>query len=69
MLWRLDDLDHAGIEDPVGALVLGARPLAERVFVGGREVVRDGALLTADAEEIARDLAAASRRLAAGVRA
>jgi cytosine/adenosine deaminase-related metal-dependent hydrolase len=64
VLWRLDDLDHAGIEDPVAALVLGARPLAERVFVGGREVVRGGELLTADAEEITRDLAAASRRLA-----
>jgi cytosine/adenosine deaminase-related metal-dependent hydrolase len=69
VLWRLDDLDHAGIEDPVTALVLGARPLAERVFVGGREVVRGGELLTGDAGEIARDLAAASRRLAAGVRA
>jgi cytosine/adenosine deaminase-related metal-dependent hydrolase len=59
VLWRLDDLDHAGIEDPVAALVLGPRPLAERVFVGGREVVRGGDLLTADVEEIARDLAAA----------
>jgi cytosine/adenosine deaminase-related metal-dependent hydrolase len=58
VLWRLDDLDHAGIEDPVAALVLGARPLADRVFVGGREVVRGGELLTADVEEIARDLAA-----------
>ena len=58
VLWRLDDLDHAGIEDPVVALVLGARPLADRVFAGGREVVRGGELLTADVEEIARDLAA-----------
>lgn len=58
VLWRMDDLDHAGIEDPVAALVMGARPLADRVFVGGREVVRGGELLTADVEEIARDLAA-----------
>jgi 8-oxoguanine deaminase len=58
VLWRMDDLDHAGIEDPVAALVLGPRPLADRVFVGGREVVRGGELLTADVEEIARDLAA-----------
>jgi len=58
VLWRLDDLDHAGIEDPVAALVMGPRPLADRVFVGGREVVRGGELLTADVEEIARDLAA-----------
>jgi cytosine/adenosine deaminase-related metal-dependent hydrolase len=65
VLWRLDDLDHAGIEDPVAALVLGPRPLASRVWVGGREVVRDGELLTADTEQIAHDIAAASRRLAA----
>ncbi len=64
VLWRLDDLDHAGIEDPVAALVLGARPRPNRVFVAGREVVRGGELLTADVEEIARDLAAASARLA-----
>ncbi len=57
VLWRMDDLDHAGIADPVAALVLGARPLADRVFVGGREVVRDGQLLTADVERIARELA------------
>jgi cytosine/adenosine deaminase-related metal-dependent hydrolase len=63
VLWRLDDLDHAGIEDPVAALVLGARPAAERVFVGGREVVSGGELRTGDAETIARDLAAASARL------
>jgi cytosine/adenosine deaminase-related metal-dependent hydrolase len=57
VLWRLDDLDHAGIDDPVAALVFGARPLADRVFVGGREVVRGGELVTGDVEEIARDLA------------
>ncbi|MDA0162581.1 8-oxoguanine deaminase [Solirubrobacter ginsenosidimutans] len=69
VLWRLDDLDHAGIEDPVASLVLGPRPLADRVFVGGREVVRDGELLTGDVEEIAADLKVACRRLAAEVRA
>jgi cytosine/adenosine deaminase-related metal-dependent hydrolase len=58
VLWRLDDLDHAGVEDPVAALVLGPRPVADRVFVGGREVVRGGELLTGDAERIARELAA-----------
>ena len=55
VLWRLDDLDHAGIEDPVAALVLGARPLAETVIVDGRVVV-DGELKTGDVETIARDL-------------
>ena len=69
VLWHLDDLDHAGIDDPVASLVLGPRPLADRVFVGGREVVRDGELLTGDAEEIAADLKVACRRLAAEVHA
>jgi cytosine/adenosine deaminase-related metal-dependent hydrolase len=69
VLWRLDDLDHAGIDDPVASLVLGPRPLADRVFVGGREVVRDGELLTGDVEEIAADLKIACRRLATEVRA
>ena len=57
VLWRLDDLDHAGIEDPVAALVLGARPLAETVIVNGEVVVAGGELKTGDVETIARDLA------------
>lgn len=57
VLWRLDDLDHAGIEDPVAALVLGGRPLAQTVIVDGKVVVGDGELKTGDVEEIARELA------------
>jgi cytosine/adenosine deaminase-related metal-dependent hydrolase len=64
-LWRLDGVDHAGIADPVAALVLGARPLVELLLVGGEPVVADGELRTGDVEEIARDLAAASRKLQA----
>jgi cytosine/adenosine deaminase-related metal-dependent hydrolase len=62
-LWRLDGLAHAGIEDPVAALVLGAPAALELLLVGGRAVVRRGALLTAEEVTIARDLARASRRL------
>jgi cytosine/adenosine deaminase-related metal-dependent hydrolase len=62
-LWRIDDLDHAGIADPVAALVLGARPVAELLLVGGRPVVEQGRLLTGDEETIAGELAAASRKL------
>jgi cytosine/adenosine deaminase-related metal-dependent hydrolase len=62
-LWRIDDIDHAGIADPVAALVLGARPLVELLLVGGEPVVDGGELRTGDPAEIARDLAAASRRL------
>jgi cytosine/adenosine deaminase-related metal-dependent hydrolase len=63
-LWRLDSLAHAGIEDPVAALVLGTPQPVEHLLVGGRRVVAGGELLTADEDEIARELARASRRLA-----
>jgi cytosine/adenosine deaminase-related metal-dependent hydrolase len=56
VLWRLDDLDRAGIQDPVAALVLGPRPLADMVIVDGEVVVQDGELKTGDVEAIARDL-------------
>ena len=62
-LWQLGDLDHAGIADPVAALVLGARPIVDTLLVGGRPVVEHGRLTTADEEEIARDIAKASRRM------
>ena len=62
-LWRLDDLDHAGIADPVAALVLGPRPVVGLLLVGGMPVVENGRLTTADEEEIARDIAVASRRM------
>ncbi len=56
VLWRLDDLDHAGIDDPVASLVLAARPLADMVLVDGEVVVQDGELRTGDVEAIAREL-------------
>jgi cytosine/adenosine deaminase-related metal-dependent hydrolase len=63
-LWRIDDVDHAGIADPVAALVMGPRPLVHTLIVGGRVVVAGGELRTFDEAVIARDLAAQSRRLA-----
>ena len=62
-LWRLDGIDHAGIADPVAALVLGPRPIVDTLLVGGRIVVEGGHLTTGDEDEIARELAAASRKL------
>jgi cytosine/adenosine deaminase-related metal-dependent hydrolase len=64
-LWRLDDVWHAGIEDPVAALVLGAAPRVDHLLVEGRLVVADGELRTGSEHAIARDLAAACRRLSA----
>jgi cytosine/adenosine deaminase-related metal-dependent hydrolase len=63
-LWRLDGLGHAGLSEPVAALVLGHASRVELMLVGGRVVVEDGELKTADETEITREIAAASRRLA-----
>ena len=62
-LFRVDDLAHAGIADPLEALALAPPARAQAVIVDGRLVVRDGRLLTADEEELARDLRAAADRL------
>lgn len=62
-VWRLDGLPHAGITDPVAALVLGPPAPLELLLVGGRTVVSGGSLVTADAAEIATDLNAAHRTL------
>jgi cytosine/adenosine deaminase-related metal-dependent hydrolase len=62
-LYRLDDLAHSGIEDPLEALALAPPARAWAVVVNGRVVVREGRLLTADEEELAREIRDASRRL------
>jgi cytosine/adenosine deaminase-related metal-dependent hydrolase len=63
--FRLDDLAHAGIDDPLAAIALAPPARAEAVVVNGKLVVRDGRLLTGDEEHIARDIAAESKRLRA----
>ena len=62
--FRIDDLAHAGIKDALAGLALAPPARAETVVVGGRVVVRGGRLLTADEDEIARELTAVSARLA-----
>ena len=62
-LFRVDDLAHAGIGDLLAGLVLSPPARAHTVIVNGRVVVRDGRLLTADEDEIARVIAATSRSL------
>jgi cytosine/adenosine deaminase-related metal-dependent hydrolase len=64
--FRVDDLAHAGIKDLVAALVLAPPARAQTVIVNGQTVVRGGRLLTADEDEIAREIAATSARLATG---
>jgi cytosine/adenosine deaminase-related metal-dependent hydrolase len=62
-LWRLDGLSHAGIEDPVAALVFGSAPPLELVTVGGRVIVSRDELCTADEAAITADLARATRQV------
>jgi cytosine/adenosine deaminase-related metal-dependent hydrolase len=63
-LWKLDGLGHAGIADPVAALVLGAAAPLSLLLINGRAVVEDGRLLTADEEEIAHGARQEAERLA-----
>ena len=62
-VWRVDQLPGAGIADPVTMLVFGA-PALEHLFVGGRQVVADGGLRTADPAELAAAAAKASAVIA-----
>ena len=48
----------------MAALVLGPPPPLALLLVGGRPVVEDGRVLGADEDALAREAAAASRRLA-----
>jgi cytosine/adenosine deaminase-related metal-dependent hydrolase len=63
-LFRIDDLAHAGVADPLAGLALAPPSRASTVVVNGRVVVFEGRLLTADEDQIARELAATSERLA-----
>ncbi|WP_305786846.1 8-oxoguanine deaminase [Symbioplanes lichenis] len=63
VLWRLDGLGHAGIDDKVAALVLGPAAPVELALVGGRPVVERGELVRADAETLARRARQAHRAL------
>jgi cytosine/adenosine deaminase-related metal-dependent hydrolase len=65
--FRIDDLAHAGMADPLAALALAPPSRAEAVVVNAKIVVRDGRLLTGDEAEITRDLAAESQHLASRV--
>jgi cytosine/adenosine deaminase-related metal-dependent hydrolase len=47
-VWRVDQFPHAGIADPVAALVLGPPPPVELLLVGGRPIVERDRVLTAD---------------------
>jgi cytosine/adenosine deaminase-related metal-dependent hydrolase len=62
--WRLDRLEFGGATDPVAGLVLSGPHRVDRLYVGGEEAVRDGRLVRADEEEIAREHRKEARRFA-----
>jgi cytosine/adenosine deaminase-related metal-dependent hydrolase len=68
-LWRVDGLGHADVADPVAALVFGPPAPLELLLVGGRPLVRGGALQTGSEPEIAREARRAHRRLMERVKA
>ena len=61
--FRVDDLGHAGVPDLLAGLALAPPARAEAVVVNGKLVVRDSRLLTADEDEVAREISSAARRL------
>ena len=64
VLWKLDTLAHASIEDPVVALVHGAAAPVTLSLVNGRTVVEDNHLTTVDEDAVARATRSEARRLA-----
>jgi cytosine/adenosine deaminase-related metal-dependent hydrolase len=63
-LWRLDTLPHAGIVDPVAALVLGAPAPLELLLVNGETVVERDRLVTVDERQVTQAARKASAALA-----
>ncbi|BCJ31513.1 8-oxoguanine deaminase [Actinocatenispora sera] len=66
-VWRIDDLAHADIADPVAALVLGAAPAVDTLLVGGDPVIEHGSLRTVSAADASRALARQAARMREGV--
>jgi 8-oxoguanine deaminase len=64
-VWRTDGLELGGAEDPVAGLILSAPHRVDRLLVGGEDVVRDGHLVRASEQEIARAHRIQARRFAA----
>ena len=62
-VWRLDDLAHADVVDPLAALVLGAPPPLRLLLVAGRTVVEDDRLVRVEESALTADATAAATRL------
>jgi len=62
-VWRTDGLEFGGAEDLVCNLVVSGPHRVDRLVVGGRDVVRGGALVNAREDEIAREHRVQAARL------
>jgi 8-oxoguanine deaminase len=62
-LFKLDELRFSGSGDPLAALVLCGAHRADRVMVGGRWIVENGAIPGLDVEALMKRHSAAARRL------
>ncbi|MEO6145016.1 MAG: 8-oxoguanine deaminase [Dermatophilaceae bacterium] len=62
-LWRIDTIAHAGIADPVAALILGVQPPLELLLVDGRAVVEHDHVVTLDEQSVAREVASVHQAL------
>ncbi len=63
-VWRTDGLELGGASDPVAGLVFAGPHRVDRLYVGGEEVVRDGHLVRAEEDEIAREQRRQAERFA-----
>jgi 8-oxoguanine deaminase len=64
-LFKLDELRFSGHGDPLAALVLCGAHRADRVMVGGKWVVKDGAIPGLDVADLIRRHSAAARAMQA----
>ena len=62
-LFKLDELRFSGNGDPLAALVLCGAHRADRVMVGGRWIVENGAIPKLDLGDLMMRHSAAARRL------
>jgi cytosine/adenosine deaminase-related metal-dependent hydrolase len=62
-VWRTDGLEFGGADDLVCNLVVSGPHRVDRLIVGGRDVVRGGALVNAREDEIAREHRVQAARL------
>ena len=63
---NLNRIGYAGMHDPVSAVVFGQPVNADYTVVGGKFVVKEGQLVTADEHKLIERHNKAARRLLAG---